>query len=370
MAATEDFTIGVEEEYQIVHPETRELRPRAEWILPKAQREVGEEAQAELYLSQIEIGTPVCRTLADVRLELVRLRRAVTVAAERTASRIAAIATHPFSHWEDQQVTPKSRYIGIWQDYQQLAREQLICGCHVHVGIADKEAMIQTMNRVRPHLATLLALSANSPFWLGVDTGYASYRTEIWSRFPMAGVPHVFRDYGDYSRLVEELVATESISDGSKIYWDARPSTRFSTLEFRVTDVCLTIDEAVMIAGLVQALARTAHEEALRDAPIEHARPELLRAAAWRAARYGLDADLVDTPARRARPAREVVDNLLDYLRPALEEGAAWDEVSMLVGETFARGNGATRQRAAYAERQSYEDVVDFVIEETRRGLA
>lgn len=366
---TEDFTIGVEEEYQIVNPQTRELRPSAERILPRAQSEVGDDVTTELFLSQIEIGTPVCRTLTDVRDELVRLRRAVTEAAERTGSRIAATATHPFSHWEDQQVTPKARYINIWQDYQQLAREQLICGCHVHVGIRDNEAMIGTMNRVRPHLAALLALAANSPFWLGADTGYASYRTEIWSRFPMSGAPQIFRDYAEYEQLVADLVATESISDGSKIYWDVRPSARFSTLEFRVTDVCLTIDEAVMIAGLVQALTRTCHREAVRDEDTRYARPEILRAAAWRAARYGLDADLIDVGAKRAAPASEVINNLLAYLRPALEEAAAWEEVSSLVAETLARGNGATRQRAALAEGSKLNAVVDFVVAETRRGL-
>lgn len=366
---TQDFTIGVEEEYLIVNPETRELRSSAATLLPRAQSEVGDDVTCELYLSQIEIGTPVCHTLADVRDELMRLRRALTEAAERTHSRIAAIATHPFSHWEDQTVTPQARYINISQDYQQLAREQLICGCHVHVGIADNEAMIGTMNRVRAHLAALLALAANSPFWLGADTGYASYRTEIWSRFPMSGAPQIFRDYAEYEQLVGDLVATESISDGSKIYWDVRPSARFSTLEFRVTDVCLTIDEAVMIAGLVQALARTCHAEAVCDKDARYARPEILRAAAWRAARYGLDADLIDVGAKRAAPAADVINNLLAYLRPALEEAAAWEEVSALVAETLARGNGATRQRAALAKGEDLNAVVDFVVAETRRGL-
>ena len=369
-AATEDFTIGVEEEYQIVGADSRELRPRAERIMRGARDEAGDDVTNELYLSQIEIGTPVCRTLADVRGELTRLRHAVCEAARRTNSRICAAATHPFSHWEDQQVTPKARYVAISQDYQQLAREQIICGCHVHVGIDDSEMMIQTMNRARAFLAPLLALSANSPYWLGTDTGYASYRTEIWSRFPMSGAPQIFRDHREYERLVGTLVAAEAITDGSKIYWDLRPSSRFSTLEFRVTDVCLTIDEAVMIAGLVQALARTCYAEAARDAEApEYARPELLRAAQWRAARYGLDADLIDVPALRSRPAPEVIASFLAYLRPALEEHAAWDEVTTLVSETLARGNGASRQRAAYVARDSHEGVVDFVIDETRRGL-
>lgn len=368
-AANGDFTIGVEEEYQIVDASTGGLRPRAERILPKAQREVGDEVTNELYLSQIEIGTPVCRTLQDVRAELVRLRRALIQAAERSNSRIAATATHPFSHWEDQQITPKARYIGIWQNYQQLAREHLINGCHVHIGICDPEMAIQVMNRVRPHLAPILALSANSPYWLGADTGYASYRTEIFGRWTFAGTPHVFNSRKDYDELVDALVKTESIEDATKIYWDVRPSGRFETLEFRVADVCLTIDEAVMIAGLCQALARTVYAEVQRNTAIKHARPELLRAAKWRAARYGLDADLILVADECAAPAREVIANLLDYVRPALEESGEWAEVSALVDETFARGNGATRQRAAYATNESYEDVVDFIIAETKQGI-
>src|SRR5919112_2723024 len=163
----EEFTVGVEEEYQITHPETRELRSRAQSILTEAREAVGDLVTPEMYLSQIEIGTPVCRTLAEVRAELTRLRREVNAAAEQHGSRIAAAGTHPFSHWEDQELTPGRRYAGIAAEYEQLAREQLIYGCHVHVGIKDREAAIQVMNRVRPWLAVLLALAANSPFWLG-----------------------------------------------------------------------------------------------------------------------------------------------------------------------------------------------------------
>ncbi len=369
MTRDEQFTIGVEEEYQIVDANTRELRPRSAQVLPKAQRDVGDEVQPELYLSQIEIGTPVCHTLHEARAELVRLRRAVIAATERDGCALAAAGTHPFSHWEDQTVTPKARYIGIEQNYQQLAREHLIFGCHVHVGIDDREAAIEVMNRARPWLPVLLALAANSPFWLGADTGYASFRTEIWRRWPMAGTPQPFTSRTEYDQLVEALIATESIEDGTKIYWDLRPSARFETLEFRVTDVCMTIDEAVMVAGLSRALARTAYSEAMRNEPITHARPELLRAAKWRAARYGLDADLIDIEATRAVSASELVEKLLAYLRPTLEAHGEWDEINALTRDILQRGNGATRQRAAYARNGRLEDVVDLIIAETMKGL-
>ena len=364
----ESFTIGVEEEYQIINRKTRELQPRAARILLEAQAAVGDQVTPELYLSQIEIGTPVCHTLADVRAELVRLRRELIAAAEKEGNWIAAAGTHPFSHWSDQQLTPKARYIGIAQDYQQLAREQLIFGCHVHVGIADREASIQVMNRSRPWLAVLLALSANSPFWLGADTGYSSFRTEIWRRWPMAGTPQVFHSRAEFDALVQSLVATESIEDGTKIYWDVRPSARFETLEFRVADVCMTVDEAVMMASLVRALARTCYAEALREEAVQYVRPELLRAAKWRAARYGLDADLIDLEAGRAILARDLVEKLLAFLRPMLEEQGEWEETSVIAREMMERGGGAARQREAYARNGNFEEVVDFVVAETRKG--
>jgi len=368
MSNTEEFTVGVEEEYQIIESETRELHSQQQSILPEARAAVGDRVTPELYLSQIEIGTPVCRSLSEVRRELVRLRREVIAAAEREGNRIAAAGTHPFSHWGDQQLTPKARYVGIAQDYQQLAREQLIFGCHVHIGIRDREAAVQVMNRSRAWLAPLLALAANSPFWLGVDTGYASFRTEVWRRWPMAGTQQVFASRAEYDQLVQALVGTESISDATKIYWDVRPSARFETVEFRVTDVCMTLDEAVMIAGLARSLAQTCYAQAVRDEPARHARPELLRAAKWRAARYGLDADLVDTESERAVPAAELVEKLLAFVRAALEESGDWDEISALVRETMRRGTGATRQRAAYARAGRLEDVVDLIVAETTRG--
>lgn len=368
MPTDELFTIGVEEEYQIVDRETRELRSRALRILPNAQEAVGESVTPELFLSQIEIGTNICATLAEVRDELTHLRREIITAADADGHSIAAAGTHPFSHWEDQTLTPKRRYRGIAEEYEQLAREQLIFGCHVHIGINDREAAIHVMNRARLWLAPLLALAANSPYWLGWETGYASFRTEIWRRWPMSGTPQVFRSRAAYDALVETLVATKSVSDGTKIYWDVRPSARFETLEYRVTDVCLTIDEAVMIAGLVRALTRTAYGEFGRGEPLPDVRPEVLRAAKWRAARYGLDGDLIDVAAGVARPAADMIERLLAHLRPALEADGNWEEVSTLTRYTLARGNGASRQRQAFARADSFDAVVDLIVAETAKG--
>jgi carboxylate-amine ligase len=364
-----DFTIGVEEEYQIINPETRELRAHVSRVLPAAQRDLGDEVTNEFYQSQIEIGTPVCRTLADVRSELIRLRRGVVEAAERNGSRIAAAGTHPFSRWEGQPVTDKPRYLELQDDFQQIAREQIIFGCHVHIGIADREDAIQTMNRCRTWLAPIVALAASSPFWLGDETGYSSYRTELFSRWPMTGTPHVFASRQDYDNLVASLVAVQMIPDASKIYWDARPSSHAETLEFRVADVCTTVDEAVMVAGLCRALARTSLAQHRDGVPLDPPRPELLRAASWRASRYGLDGELIDVVARRSVPARELVEAMLTILRPALEVDGDWEEITSLVRVTLDRGNSAKRQLWAFAQSGRLEDVIDLILQETVQGL-
>ena len=363
----EDFTIGVEEEYQIINPKTHELCSRVQQILLIAQKALGEQVQAEMQLSQIEIGTPVCRSLSEVRAELVRLRREVIAAAAVDGNQIAAAGTHPFSLWSQQQITPKERYEKLIEDYQQLTREQLIFGCHVHVGIGDPEMAIRVINRVRVWLAPMLALSASSPYWIGKDTGYASYRTEIWGRWPISGPPLIFSSQAEYKALVEALVATGSIEDGTKIYWDVRISERYPTVEFRVTDVCMTVDEAVMIAGLVRALARTCHDQAKADTPFPATRHELIRAAHWRAARYGLDGELIDVEQQTACSAGKLLEKFLTFLRPALEDFGDWDEISSLVHETVKRGNGATRQREVYERTGRLEDVVDFIVAETAK---
>jgi carboxylate-amine ligase len=212
-----------------------------------------------------------------------------------------------------------------------------------------------------------VALAANSPFWSGRDTGYASYRTELWRRWPMAGTPAPFADRADYEAVVDTLFATGAIDDRARIYWDVRPSAKFPTVEFRVADVGMTVDDTVMTAGLVRGLAVTAAREAERDGarPQPLLRPELLRAATWRAARYGISRDLIDVEAATAAPARELIGRLLERLRPALEDLGDWDEVSGLVGRTLADGTAADRQRRMWAATGDLRAVLDLVVEAT-----
>ena len=370
---SQHFALGVEEEYQIIDPQTRGLRPREAEVLALSAPALGERAQPELLQTQVEMATPVCRTLAEVRAQVVRARRALIGAAAQDGDRIGAAGTHPFSGDGPQPVTPKPRYQDLAQEYRRLVDELVIFGCHVHVGLEDvleqdPEAGVGVLNRARDWLGPLLALSASSPFWRGRDTGYASYRAELWAPWPMAGPPLPFASRAEHDALIEILVATGSISDATKLYWDIRLPLKTPTVEFRVADVCLSVDEAVLLAGLVRALARTCAEAARRGESFTPARPELLRAAQWRAARFGLEGDLIHVGEGRAVPAPALVRALLGWVRPALEDAGDWDEVSALAEATLRGGNGAMRQRAVFARTDSLEAVVDYVVAETARG--
>lgn len=362
------FSFGVEEEYQIIDPVTCELSSNGEAILQAARLALGKSVQPEIHLSQIEVATDVCLTLEQVRHELQRLRREVMVAAARSEKLVIAAGTHPFSHWSGQTITPQDRYLELERDYQQLAREQSIFGCHVHVGLSDRQTALHVMNHIRLWLSPLLALSANSPFWWGTDTGYASFRTEHWARWPQSGPPQYFSTLREYEALTEMLRRTRSIEDLTRIYWDARLSERFPTIEIRVMDVCTTINDAVMIAGLVRALIATCHELVLCKKYAPPVRQELLRIAHWRAARYGLSEDLIDIPTMSTLPSRYVIENFLYFLRPALEKHGDWEEISTLVLATMRHGNGATRQRTIYQRTGSLQEVVHYLVRETAEG--
>ena len=357
------LTVGVEEEFCIVDAGTGEMQPVAEEILPLAKEALGDQVEAELNRSQIETATRVCTTLAEVRAELERLRRGLREAAAEVGCRVVSSGTHPTARPTDSEVNPtKERYRRLERDFQAVAREQLVNGCHVHVGIADRDLAVDVLDRSRPWLATVAALAADSPFWAGDDTGYASYRTEVWTRWPLTGMPEPLGSRARFDELVAELHAVEALPDPTFLYWDVRPSARFETLEFRAADGCLTVDDSVMVAGLWRALARTLVAEAERGGPPTRVRGELFDAARWRAARYGVEGTLVDLAQVRTVPAGEAVHRLLAFLRPALEEEGDWDEVGALVERVLADGTGAARQRAALARRGEMDDVMALVL--------
>jgi carboxylate-amine ligase len=360
-----DFSVGVEEEYQLVDRESRALADRVDDVYPQAHERVDDDVSHELQRAQIEIGTPVCRSLDDVRAELVRLRQEVGAAAAERGLAIVAAGSHPLPSIASSDITDEPDYRLIEEQYAHLAREQVIFGCHVHVGIADRELAVAAMNHARPWLSVLLALSASSPFWDGLDTGYASYRSQVFARWPTAGPPELFASRAEYDEVVRQLLETGSIDDPARIYWDARPSARYETIEVRVADVCTSIDDAVLVAGLAGALLRHGADAAMAGAAPLPARSEIMRAARWRAARYGLSEDLVLVTETRSAPAAQVVRALVDLLRPSLEEWGELEHVTALVEQVLERGTSAQRQRQIVERGATLTDVVDWLVAET-----
>lgn len=370
-ASCDQLTLGVEEEFHVADPTTRALTTDAEAVLDKLQTGDGAQFEAELHLSMVESCTTVCTTLADVRAQLVALRAEAGRAARACGLRIAASGSFPLAGPRLGRVTPKPRYEWILERYGRMAAEQFVCGSHVHVGIDDRDTAVAVMTRARPWVPVLLALSASSPFWAGVDTGYASYRSQVWGQWPAAGMPQAFDGAGEYDATVRALIDTGTAVDTAMTYWDMRLSPRFDTLEFRTADACTTVDEGVLHAGLCRALASTClwELEAGRPAPTPP-RMELLQAARWRAARFGLGERLVDVGERRALPAAAMVDRLLEHLRAALQRAGDWEEVCRLAKGVQARGTGADRQRRAFRRAGRLEDVVDLILAETAGSSA
>jgi carboxylate-amine ligase len=355
-------TLGVEEELLLVDPATGELAPHAPAVLARAP-----DAEHELRREQVETGTEPSQTLAQLRRALVANRRELAQAAASRGLSVVATGAAWISP-EQARLTDEDRYQRMAEIFGPIALRQLVDGCHVHVGMPDRNAAIEVVNRVRPWLSVLLALSANSPFWDGDDTGYASFRHEVWSRWPTATTAGPFSGIADYQATVEQLIRSGAAVDAGMIYFHIRPSARWPTVEFRIADVCLTVDETVLTAALSRALAVTALAEARSGDPVPEVRPPALRAAQWRAARYGLDGALVSVRQGTLRPAAAVVEELLEHVRPALEAADDSGEVHRIVQSVLARGNGAHRQRRAYRRGARFEDVVALLIEETSAG--
>lgn len=352
--AGEDFSVGVEEEFLLVDATTRAPRPDADVVLDGLSAPPGTAIGAEPKRSQLETGSAVCRDLPDLRASLAGLRAHLADSAAAVGARIVATGTHPFARWsEDGGVTPGDDYEGLRATYGLLTVEQTVCGCHVHVGVRDPDLAVEVMNRTRAWVPLLVALTSNSPYWMGHDTGYASFRTQVFHRWPTAGIPEHFADRATYERVVGELTATDAIDAPARLYWDVRPSARYPTLEFRACDVLPTVDEAVAVAAIIRAMVETFHGEAVAGRPYEPPRPELLRAALWRASRFGLAEQLIDVDARRLIPAAEVLGTLLERIGPALDARGELEPVVSTLGLVLRRGTGARRQREARGDDRS-----------------
>ncbi|MFJ9041777.1 glutamate--cysteine ligase [Streptomyces sp. NPDC102406] len=346
------ITVGVEEEYLLLDPDTCLPVPLAEQVRTAAGlgpiAEDGE-IQPELLQAQVEVATPVCTGLDEVGGHLLRLRHALGTAAEKNGCRLAACGVAPFRTEAPVPVTHDARYLALRTQAPQLVAEQLVNGMHVHAAVPDKETGVAVLSRVRVWLPTLVAMSANSPLWDGKDTGFASWRTVVFGRWPVSGPPPRFTSLDDHDRRIRSLLETDTITDTGQLYWQARLSERYPTIEVRCADVQLRADAAVMFAGLVRALVATALREQEAGVPLPDCPHELLQAMNWHAARHGLAGRLVD-PSGRTRPAGDVLCALLDHVTPALDEAGDTREVTSLVHRLLQEGTPADRQRRALAE--------------------
>ena len=334
--------MGVEEELLLMSAAGKPL-PRSKAVAEQA----GDlDVELELTRAQVEINTPVCETAAELHEELRRMRSKLAEAAAGQGGRLCAIGVPP-SGEAAQLVTKKERYQRMEARYGLLAREQAVCGCHVHIDVPDKETAIRVSNHLRPWLPVLLALTANSPIYLGGDTGFASWRSIMWSRWPCSGPPPYFESADHYDALVAMQITAGSIMDERMVYWDIRPSTHLPTVEVRISDVPLTIDETVLLATLIRALVMTALDDGSRGPKLE---PEVLRASYWLAARDGLQGNGLEVLHARPLPMTQAVDLLIDHAADALQELGETDRVRETVQRLTREGNGAIKQRKAFCE--------------------
>ena len=358
--------IGVEEEFHLVNLQTRRAVPAVEAMLDQLD---GDSFVPELQRSLVETNTLPCDTLDEVRAELCRLRSRLNEVADPLGLGVVAAGTVPLVNLLGTDISAGARYERMQHEYQLLVREQHICGAQVHVDVPDRDVAVAVVQHVALHLPTFLALSASSPYWRGIDSGYASYRCMVWQRWPTAGPPGPMRTAADYDAVVADLVASGTISDAGMVYFDIRPSAHLPTIELRICDACPAVDDVVLIAGVFRALVRRAREWVENGKPFPQTRHELLRAATWRAARSGLEGDLVNlaNPSGPTLvPPSVLVERLVNELRPELEAAGDWKQVLELSQRALAAGSSAAGQRRMFGRRGELTDVVDDLLAQTR----
>ncbi|HLB79864.1 MAG TPA: carboxylate-amine ligase [Dongiaceae bacterium] len=371
------FTLGIEEEYLLVDRASRDLvRDPPAGMMEECQALLQGQVSPEFLRSQIEVGTRVCHSLAEARADLARLRATIAAVAGRHGLAPIAASTHPFAAWDEQKHTDKERYNLLARDLQAPARRLLICGMHVHVGLEDPQLRIDLMGQIAYFLPHLLALSTSSPFWRGEDTGLKSYRIAVFDELPRTGLPETFDSYGEFERHLRVLVDAGLIEDGSKLWWDVRPSSRFPTLEMRITDVCTRLDDAICIAAIYRCLLRMLYRLRRANQRWRRYAAMLINENRWRAQRYGLDEGLVDFGKGAIVPYATLLEEIIDLVREDAEHFGCTAEVAH-ARRILAAGTSAHRQiatfRAALAAGRSRDEalraVVDALIEETVAGL-
>jgi carboxylate-amine ligase len=362
--AGEPYTLGVEEEYMLLDGETFDLVQHIETVLAAAEgHELEARVNPELMQSVLEIATPVCRSAADVDAELRKLRTYVTGIAQEQGFRVGSAGTHPFSLFERQRITARDRYRHLVDQLQYVARRELIFGLHIHVAVDEAEKAVQIVNGLLAHLPSLLALSASSPFWRGEPTGLASSRQMVFAAFPRSGPPPRFRDYADYAEVVGQLERTGCIADYTHIWWDIRLHPRFGTVEIRVCDAVTRVEDAVALAAFCQSLVKLYSERYAVGAEIPSYHRILTTENKWLAARYGLEAPVMDlaTGRRNRVPVAQLVRRTLGEIEPHAQELGCDRELEG-ISEILAKGNGSDRQRRIW---NANRDIVEVV-----RGIA
>jgi carboxylate-amine ligase len=363
------FSLGIEEEYQTIDPVTRDLRSHVSTeMLAHGKMQLEERVKAEMHQSVIEVGTRVCVNIQDAQADLFDLRRNMIRLARENGLVLVAGATHPFADWRMQEIYPDDRYTKVVEDLQQVARANLIFGLHVHVGIEDRESAIRIMNSIRYFLPHILALSTNSPFWLGMETGYKSYRSKVFENFPRTNLPDTFASYSEFESYVNLLIKTNSIDNAKKLWWDVRPHPFFDTVEVRICDIPLRAQESIAIAALIQATACKLwhlHEGNLDFRQYSRA---LLMENKFRAVRYGLDGHMIDFGKQHEFPTRALIHEYLAWVDDVLDELGSREEIGY-IHTMLEQGSGADRQLKVFRETGDLKAVVDYMAAETSAGL-
>jgi carboxylate-amine ligase len=382
-APTQPLTLGIEEEYQIIDPETRDLRTYISELLTQDQvRPKKLDLKPELMQSQVEVGSQICRDITEARSEVIRLRGDVLELADENGLMIAAASTHPFARWEDQIITEGTRYKELLDDMQGVARQLLIFGMHVHVGFGEdpesRELLIAIMNQARYFIPHLLALSTSSPFWRGQNTGLKSYRSVVFESLPRTGIPHSFMSWGDYKRyeqMLERVGAFGKVDKRAKIWWDLRPHPIYSTMEFRISDICTNVDDTICIAALFQAICAKLIKLRRQNMSWRQYRHVHISENKWRAVRYGIEGELIDFGIESSVPFSHLVDELLDLLDDVVDDLGSRKEVEH-VHNILRDGTSADKQLRVYRDyggddnrEEALRAVVDHLVAETKHGV-